>query len=512
MADVAEKTVAAADQLELADIDLKNAPKHAGDVNLLDEQGHIRRIPIPSTDPNDLLNFNKWRKLGVIICCCWFSIFSLVLVGGIGPILPVLIELYIGQTHGNVQPIINLTTYPSLVMACGAFVILPLSMVFGRRPVFLGCSLLILGSTIGAATSNDLHTHMACRILQGFATGATESVLPLIISDISFIDERGLWFGVYWGSQNLINAVFTISSSYLVAATSWRWFYWVLAILCGFGFVMAIFLLPETRYTRSPMSMNGQVIHTDEFGVTTILTDAEAVARFGTMQQTTEAPTPIQKSYLQHLRLVNGVAANPTKLASGAIWKMAQSLTSPGVVWAILASSISLGVGISMTLTYGTILGSSFHWPDASIGLVNVGVFPASLVAMFYAGIIGDRISLWLARRRGGTHLPEDTLIILIFPTLVSIVGIIVYATTAMWPQDHSDWGIVMGWTLYEFGFIVLLITTTHFAAEAFPSNPGPALVTVVGLKNVVSFGASYGIVPMVSKFNYLTAYMIVSR
>jgi hypothetical protein len=77
----------------------------------------------------------------------------------------------------------------------------------------------------------------------------------------------------------------------------------------------------------------------------------------------------------------------------------------------------------------------------------------------------------------------------------------------------------------------VCLITTTHFAAEAYPSNPGPALVLVVGTKNIVSFGmirgrrsvigdtatdyvvgASFGIVPMVHTWNYLTAYMVVSR
>jgi hypothetical protein len=46
-----------------------------------------------------------------------------------------------------------------------------------------------------------------------------------------------------------------------------------------------------------------------------------------------------------------------------------------------------------------------------------------------------------------------------------------------------------IGWTLLQFGFIVCLITTTHFAAEAYPSNPGPALVLVVGMKNIVSFG-----------------------
>jgi hypothetical protein len=45
------------------------------------------------------------------------------------------------------------------------------------------------------------------------------------------------------------------------------------------------------------------------------------------------------------------------------------------------------------------------------------------------------------------------------------------------------------GWTLQQFGFLVCIITTTHFAAEAYPSNPGPAIVLVVGAKNIVSFG-----------------------
>lgn len=43
-----------------------------GDIVLLDDAGQIRRIPVPSNDPNDPLNFSKWRKLGVLICCCWF--------------------------------------------------------------------------------------------------------------------------------------------------------------------------------------------------------------------------------------------------------------------------------------------------------------------------------------------------------------------------------------------------------------------------------------------------------
>jgi len=47
-------------------------------------------------------------------------------------------------------------------------------------------------------------------------------VLPLIITDITFIDERGFFFGCYWGTQNLINTLFTITASYIVADLDWR--------------------------------------------------------------------------------------------------------------------------------------------------------------------------------------------------------------------------------------------------------------------------------------------------
>ncbi|THX22408.1 MFS general substrate transporter [Aureobasidium pullulans] len=482
-----------------------------GDLQLINTIGEIRRIPIPSSDPNDPLNYSKWRKLGILVCCCWFSIFSLVLVGGLGPILGVFIGLY-APTGRTVQEVVNLTTYPSLVMAfvvLGSFLILPLSMMFGRRPIFLGCCVLLLGSTLGAGASNSYNTHMACRILQGVAAGATESVLPLIITDMSFVDERGLWFGVYWGSQNLINTIFGISASYLVAVTSWRYFYWVLAIFAAGGLVTGFFLLAETRYTRSPASMDGQVIFTDEWGVTHFLTDAEARARLGDVHQPDDQEYR-EKTYLQHLNPVSGTAPNALKLGLGANVKMLQACSSPGVIYAILASSIALGVGIAMSLVYASILTTSFHWSEKSIGLVNVGIFPASLAAMFYAGYCGDKMNIWLAKRRNGVHLPEDTLVQLILPFFVGAIGIIIFAVTANAPESHSSWGIIMGWTLYEFAFIVVLITTTHFGSEAFPKNPGPALVVVIGVKNIVSFGASFGIVPMVHAFNYLTAFMIL--
>lgn len=64
---------------------------------------------------------------------------------------------------------------------------------------------------------------------------------------------------------------------------------------------------------------------------------------------------------------------------------------------------------------------------------------------MLFAGYLGDKLNLFLAKRHGGTHKPEDSLASFVFPTLVSAIGIIIYALTAQHPETHSYWGIVMG-------------------------------------------------------------------
>lgn len=43
-----------------------------GDVVLIDSDGNVRRLPIPTNDPNDPLNFPRWKKFVILGCCCWF--------------------------------------------------------------------------------------------------------------------------------------------------------------------------------------------------------------------------------------------------------------------------------------------------------------------------------------------------------------------------------------------------------------------------------------------------------
>lgn len=101
---------------------------------------------------------------------------------------------------------------------------------------------------------------------------------------------------------------------------------------------------------------------------------------------------------------------------------------------------------------------------------------------------------------------------VLVLPSLVAIVSTVLYGYSAQYPERFGNhWiapfffqgGIV-------FAFTSSLIITTTFAVECCPQAAGPALVIAVGAKNLVAFGLSYGLVPLVTTHGAVYAYGIV--
>ncbi|KAK2604097.1 hypothetical protein N8I77_007054 [Diaporthe amygdali] len=479
-----------------------------GDV-LLVTSDDVRRVPVPTDNPNDPLNSNPWKKAIIVANCCWFAVFSLLSVSGIGTFMNTLFELYAPEGK-SAEQVVGLSTYPTMVMALGSFGMLPLAFVFGRRPIFLFCIVLALIMVIVAGTSNDFDTHFAARLILGLATGSTESLMPLILSDLTFLDERSFYFGLYWSSQNAINAGLQVALSYMIAASSWRWYYWLFAITLGFGVVSAFFFLPETQFQRPLALVNGYVVYTDDFGHTQFLTDEEARERLGERMENEMSEGPVQeKTLVEEIKPWNSVPPDAFRTWLSAYAAIVKSLTSPAVWFALLASSITLGIGVAISLVYSTVLEESFHWGPESVGLFNVGIIPAAILAMFHSGWFADKVNVWLAARHGGVHKPEHHLVHLIIPCFTGAIGIVVFGVVAHEPEKYSAWGLVFAWGIFEFAFTAVLITTTSFAAEVIPENPGAAMVPVVGGKNIISFGASYGLMPMLNMWSYLKSFLV---
>ncbi|KAJ5632013.1 hypothetical protein N7490_008352 [Penicillium lividum] len=485
-------------------------PQRAHDGVLVNSTGDIQLLPVPSKDVNDPLNFTAWEKAGVIISCCWFSVMSLCVVGGLGSILGVFFELYgaegVSSTH-----VVWLSTFPALFVGVGNYLILPLGLIYGRRFAAVLAIVLNFIFTIACAVSNSFEQHFAFRIMQGLATGATESLLPLMLSEVTFIHQRGLVFGIYWSTQNVVTSCLNLASSYEVAALGWRWFYWVYVIAIGLGLLLVLLGCFETKYQRRAQFLNGQVVFTDQFGVTRVIAAADA-QDYLQAQDADDTNIPDEarpkKSYLQMLKLWQAPVDNPIQTVLTTWFHMFEAFTSPGILYATLLSAVVLGSSIGCSLTYDTVL-QSYGWPAKNVGLINLGGVFGGLIAMLYAGVFGDWFVLYMAKRSGGVHSPEHRLILLIIPGILMVGSLLLYGFTA---DGGSTWGgPFMGWTIIQVVFVSVLILSTSFAAEAWEKNPGPALVAVVGTKNIISFGISYGLVPMVAKYSYPTAMGILA-
>ena len=121
---------------------------------------------------------------------------SLSVTGGLGSVLGVFDALYAPEGVSATE-VGWFTTFPSLFIgigkipedhgpahlhrltytcATGNYIILPLGLAFGRRPATLLAITVLLGATIGCGFTQTYDQHLALRIIQGLATGATESV------------------------------------------------------------------------------------------------------------------------------------------------------------------------------------------------------------------------------------------------------------------------------------------------------------------------------------------------
>lgn len=374
--------------------------------------------------------------------------------------------------------------------------------------------LILLAATIAAATQDSYDGHLASRVIQGLATGASESLLPLMLTEVTFLHERSNIFGLYWMVQNALSSTINLTSSYLNHDLGWRWYYWVFVITVGVGIIIAYFFAFETQFSRPAASLDGQIIITDEFGVTRVIADSEAQEYMAQMEESGltppgESQDVVRKTYAQRIRPWSTPHPQPGRVMLLSWMHMLQSLTSPGILYAVLTSSIALGCGVGMSLTYNAVLIQSYGWAQQDVGLINVGGVIGAVLGMLYCTFLGNPFVMWMARRNKGVHIPENHLLTMVPPAVIGVGMLILYGFTA--GGGSTWWGPYLGWTIFQYSFTAIIIISTTFASEAAPKHPGPALVVVVGTKNIVSFGLTYGLTPMVERHGYEWAFSVLA-
>lgn len=138
-----------------------------------------------------------------------------------------------------------------------------------------------------------------------------------------------------------------------------------------------------------------------------------------------------------------------------------------------------------------------------------MGVIIGSVLGSAYTAIIGDWLILWLAKRNRGVHKPEHRIIVLAPMAVLGFAMLLLYAFTV--EGASSWWGLMMSVSLFSASWVSVLIVSTTFAAEVWPKHPGPALVMVVGSKNILSFCLTFAYTPMVASRGITWAFCVIA-
>lgn len=216
------------------------------------------------------------------------------------------------------------------------------------------------------------------------------------------------------------------------------------------------------------------------------------------------------KSFLSKLSLVHRRSVEqPNQLLEMARRPLVL-LTFPVVAWCGFTYGTGL-VWFNLLNDSASLLLTSapYHFRASSVGLAYMSPIIGVLLAHLYTGPVGDRVALWLARRRGG-YLEAEFRLWLFLPCLVLVPsGLILYGVGAA----HG---------IHWFGevFAMGMIAATAFAALQLPiaycvdsyyALSSEAVVTVILVRNSMSFAVGYGITPWIENMGFQNAFLVAA-
>ncbi|PYI36166.1 MFS transporter [Aspergillus indologenus CBS 114.80] len=373
----------------------------------------LQRLSRPSVSSTDPLSWSRLRKE---------LLFATIILGSCanGSLRPLLVPGF-AVVAADLQ--VDLTSVTllkgSLVMALGvsAYACSSFANYFGKRPVYLFTTLLVLISCCWAAAARSYTSLIVSRVFQGLGMGGFFALAGTAsINDVFAITERGPRVG-QWNFAVIVSVNLTpVISGYVITALSWRWAFWLQAILCGVLLVVIILCFPETTF---PRAITATTIIT-----TAITTTSDPEKNPDTKFETTnldaeEKPNPSRVTTLLP------VAEKRGNLIFTLIEPLAL-LLDPIAIWGCILWSVTF----TWTILIGAVASQVFTAAPWSLSTVAVGNLTG--IAPLIGSALGTVLGGWLCdlssrlmatRSQPGVYEPEYRLPVLLPATIAMAVG-----------------------------------------------------------------------------------------
>lgn len=127
----------------------------------------------------------------------------------------------------------------------------------------------------------------------------------------------------------------------------------------------------------------------------------------------------------------------------------------------------------------------------------------------WYSGYVGDKIVLWIARRKKGILEAEYRL------WLFAVSLVIIPGSLLLWgvgAAHHVHWfGLVFAMGVIACSNSIGIQLSVSYCVDSYKSLSGEAMVTVIIIRNTMSFAVNYGITPWVEGMGYQNAFILAA-
>ncbi|CAK4033664.1 MFS general substrate transporter [Lecanosticta acicola] len=456
-------------------------------------------VPQPSRDPEDPLNWSRRRKF-------WSLTMLYVYILGVG--IPTTLHYSViaditRDTGISTTDLVQGNGVMFLFLGWACLFWQPIATTYGRRGVYLISILLTVPIMIWTAHSSSAGVWYAHRILIGIVGAPIEALPEISIPDVFFAHERGTWISTYvlllFGS----NFLAPLMAGWFDDAYGWRWTMYFGAIVAAGAFVILFFGMEETMYFRNSVE-----------GIEVAPTPPEQTAekqswpekqdsKFVTSpaaSEVKESNAPIfarKRSYVSKLKPFVLLPGRPSLRQVGIMMyrPLMIIVRFPNVAWAGFIYGINLSWYNVLNGTTSPVLSASpYNWSAALVGTIYVGPIIGAIFGCFWAGVVADRLAIYLARRNNGIREPEQRLWPLAIAGIFSTAGLITWGVGA---YHGVHWvGLVFGLGMMVFGVVIGGSIGLSYAVDCFKEISGESMASVIIIRNTIGFGFTYAITP----------------
>ncbi|CCH45912.1 putative membrane protein [Wickerhamomyces ciferrii] len=477
-------------------------------------------IPTPSDDYDDPLNWSPRRK--------WLAVFcNVVYTYGVGipsaAIYSVLTNIA-KETDITLGELNAGTGYMFLFFGLGCVIFQPIALQYGKRPVYLFSLFATCLICVWAPYSKSNGEWIGGKILQGFFGSPIESLCEITMSDLFFEHERARGMGIYALALITSNFMAPMLAGFVSDGMGWKWVMWLCSIFSAVCLVFLYFFMEETNFKRDYSQIDSGMTVLEGIGsdpeslAEDNLADGEKPAQReykGTNTKnhhTVEVPSSNilfqpkpRKTFKDKISLTGGFKDKfllPHYLLGP--FKMARF---PSVLWAGFLYGSSLVFFNLLNATESTVLsGAPYNFSAAMCGLAYISPNICCVVVFLMAGYMSDYLKVSLAKRRGGTSLPEDRLWILVVYMVLGFLACIGWGVGAHyevhWIVLVISMGLMGGLTVFG------CTAAVTYCSDCYHEMDTEAMVVVILIRNLMSFACSYGLTDWVLNMGYKNSFI----